>query len=829
MAASGYTPIQLYYSTTTSAVPLAGNLLSGELAINIADGKLYYKDNGGTVQLLASSASTTNVNTISFGSTGLTPSTATSGAVTVAGTLVSGNGGTGFSTYTSGDLIYASATNTLSKLGAGTNGFVLTMNAGLPSWQANTGGVTSFSAGSTGLTPATSTTGAITLAGTLGATNGGTAQSTWTTGDLLYASGSNTLSKLTIGTTGQVLTVSGGIPTWAASTGGVTSFQTSLNGLTPATSTTGAVTLAGTLGATSGGTGQSTYTTGDILYASTTNVLSKLAAGTNGQVLTLSGGVPSWAAAGGSTTLTNTTFTATAGQTTFTVTYTPSLLQGVYRNGVKLDPSDYTATSGTSIVLATGAVVGDNIQVQYFSALATSTAVNSISFGSTGLTPSTASTGNVTVAGTLATANGGTGLTTFTSGGAVYATSTSALTTGTLPVSGGGTGQASALTQYGVVYGSTTTAMATTAAGTTTQVLHGNGAGAPTWSAVSLTADVSGTLPIANGGTGVTTSTGSGNNVLSTSPTLVTPVLGTPTSVTLTNGTGLPLTTGVTGTLPVANGGTGRTTNTAYAVICGGTTAGGVEQSIASVGTSGQVLTSNGAGSLPTFQTPAGGGGLGGTTVFTANGTFTIPAGKTVVKVTVVGGGGGSGASGFDGYGGAGGGGGGGAAIKYLTGLTPGNTLTVTRGAGGSGAASSGSVGSAGGTSSVASGTQTITTISATGGAGGTSSINTGRSANGGTGGTGSNGDLNVSGNGGGSGTAPVGFACVEYATTGVGGGSIYGGGAYGIVARGNAAGPTSGIGGLSFGGGASGSGSFGGVGAVAGATGANGVIVFEY
>jgi len=77
---------------------------------------------------------------------------------------------------------------------------------------------------------------------------------------------------------------------------------------------------------------------------------------------------------------------------------------------------------------------------------------------------------------------------------------------------------------------------------------------------VSLTAGVNGTLPVANGGTGVTTSTGSGNNVLATSPTLVTPLLGTPTSVTLTNATGLPLTTGVTGTLPVANGGTGTTT-----------------------------------------------------------------------------------------------------------------------------------------------------------------------------------------------------------------------------------------------------------------------------
>ena len=98
MAQAGFTPISLYFTTTAAAVPTAGNLANGELAINITDGKLYYKNNSGVVTLLASSSDIGGVSTFSGGTTGLTPSTATSGAITLAGTLALVNGGTGATT-----------------------------------------------------------------------------------------------------------------------------------------------------------------------------------------------------------------------------------------------------------------------------------------------------------------------------------------------------------------------------------------------------------------------------------------------------------------------------------------------------------------------------------------------------------------------------------------------------------------------------------------------------------------------------------------------------------------------------------------------------------
>jgi hypothetical protein len=148
MAQTGYTPIQLYRTTTASATPTAGNLASGELAINTTDEKLYFKNAGGTVKLLAAN---------------VTPAE---------------NGGTGQSSYTVGDLLYASGSTTLSKLADVAPGNAL-ISGGVgvaPSW------------GKVGLTTHVS--------GTLPVGNGGTGTATaFTTGSVVFAGASGVYSQ----------------------------------------------------------------------------------------------------------------------------------------------------------------------------------------------------------------------------------------------------------------------------------------------------------------------------------------------------------------------------------------------------------------------------------------------------------------------------------------------------------------------------------------------------------------------------------------------------------------------------------------------------------
>jgi hypothetical protein len=108
MAQTGFTPIQIYSSSTAAAAPAAGNLtnstLGAELAINITDGKLFYKDNANVVQVIGWKT---------------VPTTA---------------GGTGLTSYTAGDLLYYATGTALSKLGIGAANTVLTSSGTAPQW-----------------------------------------------------------------------------------------------------------------------------------------------------------------------------------------------------------------------------------------------------------------------------------------------------------------------------------------------------------------------------------------------------------------------------------------------------------------------------------------------------------------------------------------------------------------------------------------------------------------------------------------------------------------------------------------------------------------------
>jgi hypothetical protein len=229
--------------------------------------------------------------------------------------------------------------------------------------------------------------------------------------------------------------------------------------------------------------------------------------------------------------------------------------------------------------------------------------VTSFSAGTTGLTPATATTGAVTLAGTLAVANGGTGTATPSLVAGTNVSITGTWPNQTINSSGGGGG--------GMVY---------------------PGAG----------------IPLSTGtawGTSYNT-TGTGDVVLSTSPTLVTPLLGTPTSGNFSTGTFTwptfnQNTTGtaanVTGTVAIANGGTGQTTAAAAITALTGTQTAG--QYLRSDGTNAALaaiqaadvptLNQNTTGNAATATTATNvSGGTASVTTLSASGVATFSAGS---------------------------------------------------------------------------------------------------------------------------------------------------------------------------------------------------------
>lgn len=340
-----------------------------------------------------------------------------------------------------------------------------------------------------------------------------------------------------------------------------------------------------------------------------------------------------------------------------------------------------TAATGAAeeISVGTGLSLSAGVLSNALSGTVTSVAASG---GTTGMSftgsPITTS-GTLTLTGTLAVGSGGTGLTSYAVGDIVYASGTGTLASladvatgnalisggvgvapsygkiglathvsGTLGVANGGTGQTTAPAALAALSGFTTTA---TAAGTTTltnastfnQVFTGTTTQTvvlPVTSTLTqgwsyqitnlstgaLTVNSSGANPVATvpantswvfecvltSGTtaaswsamvdGAASLTGTGSLVLSNSPTLVAPALGTPASGVATNLTGLPLTTGVTGTLGVGNGGTALTSTPTNGQILIGN---GTGYTLATLtGTANQVSVANAAGSV-TLSLPA--------------------------------------------------------------------------------------------------------------------------------------------------------------------------------------------------------------------------------
>ena len=279
-----------------------------------------------------------------------------------------------------------------------------------------------------------------------------------------------------------------------------------------------------------------------------------------------------------------------------------------------------------------------------------------ITFGTTAITFVEISSAQIYSAGTgltltgttfsltapVATSLGGTGLTTFTSGGAVYATSASVLTTGTLPATAGGTGQSSYTTGDLLYAASATTIGVIADVATGNALISGGAGGDPSYGKIGLTTHISGTLAVGNGGTGATTLTGylvgNGTSAFTATATIPTSAL---------SGT-ISLTTQVSGTLGAGNGGTGISSYTVGDILyASGTT---TLASLADVAT-GNALISGGVSNAPLWgkigltthvsgTLPVANGGSGATTLtgyLKGNGTSAFTASATIPSGDITG------------------------------------------------------------------------------------------------------------------------------------------------------------------------------------------------